>query len=108
MTTDAGRKTIAYLVRCALASNDTLTKRDQNGTQYTFPGGMGLCPQWKNGGVATDRSLPEHGVRLHDGAHQHLGRSRPAVDGLGVAGDRLGREPELSRSRRVRSSATSS
>jgi hypothetical protein len=56
MTTDLGRKTVAYLVRCALASNDTLVKRDQNGTQYTFSGGMGLCPQWKNGGIATDRN----------------------------------------------------
>jgi len=55
MTTDPGRKTIAYLVRCALASNDTLVKRDQNGTEYTFAGGLGLCPQWKNGGVASDR-----------------------------------------------------
>jgi hypothetical protein len=54
MTTDAGRKTIAYLVRCALAANDTLVKRDQYGTQYTFAGGMGLCPQWKNGGIATN------------------------------------------------------
>jgi hypothetical protein len=56
MTTDAGRKTVAYLVKCALASNDSLTKRDQNGTTYTFPGGLGLCPAWKNGGVATNRS----------------------------------------------------
>ena len=56
MTTDAGRKTIAYLVRCALAANDTLVKKDQNGTQYTFNGGMNLCPQWKYGSVATDRT----------------------------------------------------
>ena len=56
MTTDAGRKTIAYLVKCALGAGDTLVKRDQYGTQYTFNGGMGLCPQWKWGGVGTDRS----------------------------------------------------
>ena len=56
MTTDGGRKTIGYLVKCALRADDTLVKRDQNGTQYTFPGGMGLCPQWKYGGVATDRT----------------------------------------------------
>ena len=56
MTTDAGRKTVAYLVRCALAANDTLVKRDQNGTEYTFDGGLGLCPQWKYGNVATDRT----------------------------------------------------
>jgi hypothetical protein len=56
MTTDPGRKTVAYLIRCALAANDSLTKRDQYGATYTFPGGLGLCPQWKNGGVTTDRT----------------------------------------------------
>ena len=49
MTTDAGRKTVAYLVRCALASNDTLVKQDQNDVAYTFAGGLGLCPHWKYG-----------------------------------------------------------
>jgi hypothetical protein len=56
MTTDAGRKTITYLVRCALASNDTLVKQDQYGTTYTFGGGLGLCPAWKTGGIASNRS----------------------------------------------------
>ena len=51
MTTDGGRKTVKYLVRCALAAGDTLTKQDQYGASYTFPGGIGLCPAWKNGGV---------------------------------------------------------
>ena len=51
MTTDGGRMTVQYLVRCALAAGDSLTKQDQNGVSYTFPGGMGLCPAWKNGGV---------------------------------------------------------
>ena len=37
MTTDAGRKTVAYLVKCALASNDTLVKQDQNGRQLHVP-----------------------------------------------------------------------
>jgi hypothetical protein len=55
MTTDGGRKTVAYLVRCALSNGDSLTKQDQNGASYTFPGALGLCPQWKDGGVATDR-----------------------------------------------------
>jgi hypothetical protein len=54
MTTSSGRKTIAYLVKCALASNDSLVKADQNGNNYTFAGGIGLCPAWKNGGVSTD------------------------------------------------------
>ena len=55
MTTDGGRKTVAYLVKCALARNDSLVKQDQNGVNYTFPGGLGLCPQWKNGGIADRR-----------------------------------------------------
>ena len=51
MTTSMGRKTISYLVRCALAAGDTLVKQDQNGNNYTFPGAIGLCPEWKNGDV---------------------------------------------------------
>ena len=51
MTTSGGRKTISYLVKCALAANDSLVKQDQNGNNYTFAGGIGLCPAWKNGGV---------------------------------------------------------
>ena len=51
MTTSGGRKTISYLVKCALSAGDTLVKQDQNGTNYTFAGGIGLCPAWKNGGV---------------------------------------------------------
>ena len=56
MTTDGGRRTVSYIVRCALAANDTLVKADQNGVNYTFAGGIGLCPQWKIGGIATDRA----------------------------------------------------
>ena len=55
MTTDMGRKVVAYLAKCALASNDSFTKQDQYGTSYTFPGSLGLCPAWKDGGIATDR-----------------------------------------------------
>jgi Ricin-type beta-trefoil lectin domain len=54
MTTAAGRKTVAYLARCALASNDTLVKADASGTNYTFAGSIGLCPAWKSGSIATD------------------------------------------------------
>jgi hypothetical protein len=55
MTTDMGRKVVAYLAKCALASNDSFTKQDQYGTSYTFPGSLGLCPAWKNGSIASDR-----------------------------------------------------
>src|SRR6185503_13753502 len=56
MTTDGGRKTVAYLVKCALASNDSLVKQDQYGVQYTFNGGLNLCPTWKTAGVASNRT----------------------------------------------------
>src|SRR6185503_8085636 len=46
MTTSGGRKTITYLVKCALGASDSLVKQDQNGTNYTFAGGLGLCPAW--------------------------------------------------------------
>jgi ricin-type beta-trefoil lectin protein len=59
MTTDGGRKTIEYLVRCALHSTDTLVKQDQNGVNYTFGGGLNLCPQWKNAGVGSDDKCQE-------------------------------------------------
>ena len=55
MTTDGGRKTVAYMTRCALGAGDTLIKKDQNGVSYTFPGALGLCPAWKHGGIATNR-----------------------------------------------------
>jgi hypothetical protein len=51
MTTDAGRKTVAYLTKCALAAGDTLVKHDQLNNAYTFNGSLGLCPQWKNGSI---------------------------------------------------------
>src|SRR5262245_8149685 len=51
MTTDNGRRTVAYLVRCALYAGDSLTKQDQNGKSYTFQGALGLCPAWKYGGI---------------------------------------------------------
>ena len=59
MTTSGGRKTISYLIKCALASGDTLVKQDQNGNNYTFAGGLGLCPAWKNGGVSGNSQCME-------------------------------------------------
>jgi hypothetical protein len=47
MTTGPGRATVSYMVKCALNSGDTLVKQDQNGVNYTFQGGIGLCPDWK-------------------------------------------------------------
>ena len=41
MTTASGRTTVAYLVKCALPSGHSITKKDQNGVSYTFPGAIG-------------------------------------------------------------------
>jgi hypothetical protein len=49
MTTSAGRDTIKYIVRCALPAGTTLTKKDQNGVSYSFPGQFGVAPQWADG-----------------------------------------------------------
>jgi hypothetical protein len=53
MSTVPGRLTVQYLVRCALAANDSLTKQDQYGTSYTFLGQLGLAPGWKTGSCDT-------------------------------------------------------
>ncbi|HET6146993.1 MAG TPA: RICIN domain-containing protein [Polyangia bacterium] len=47
MNTSDGRSTMSYLVRCALASGKTLTKKDQYGTSYTFAGALGVAPEWE-------------------------------------------------------------
>src|SRR3954464_6335115 len=49
MTTDAGRQTVSYLVRCALAAGDYLDKKDPTGTTFRFTGALGLAPQYKSG-----------------------------------------------------------
>src|SRR6185312_13671787 len=49
MTTADGRRTVAYIAKCALSSGDNLVKQDQNGATFTFPGSLGLAPQWKTG-----------------------------------------------------------
>jgi hypothetical protein len=50
MTTEGGRSTVSYIVKCALAAGDTLVKQDQNGMNYTFKGSLGLAPQFKTAG----------------------------------------------------------
>ncbi|HEY6475150.1 MAG TPA: RICIN domain-containing protein, partial [Polyangia bacterium] len=59
MTTTAGRKTASYIVKCALAANDSMVKQDQYGNNYTFAGGIGLCPAWKTGGVSGSATCME-------------------------------------------------
>jgi hypothetical protein len=49
MTTAPGRIVVEYLVRCALARGDSITKEDASGVSYTFAGQLGLGPEWKDG-----------------------------------------------------------
>ena len=49
MTTPGGRDIVKYMVKCALPASDSLTKQDQNGVSYTFPGAIGVAPALKNG-----------------------------------------------------------
>jgi hypothetical protein len=54
MTNEHGRMVVQYLARCALASGDSLVKPDQNGTNFTFAGAMGLAPEYKTAGCNKD------------------------------------------------------
>jgi len=49
MNSTAGRNTISYLVRCALASGKTITAKDQNNVSYSFSGSIGAAPEWETG-----------------------------------------------------------
>src|SRR5260370_15041707 len=49
MGSDAGRKTISYLVKCALPAGHQISKQDQYGNWYTYQGGIGVGPGWENG-----------------------------------------------------------
>jgi hypothetical protein len=44
--TEDGREVLTYTVSCALPDGVTLTGTDSHGTQYEFPGELGLAPQW--------------------------------------------------------------
>ena len=44
-----GRDQVAYLVRCALPANTSITKGS-----YTFQGLLGMAPQWQNGACDTN------------------------------------------------------
>lgn len=64
MNSAAGRSTVSYLVRCALPGNQSLTKTDQNGTSYTFPGEIGVAPQWQSGTCTSDCQIQMTGCML--------------------------------------------
>src|SRR6185503_2625163 len=89
MTTDGGRKTVTYLVKCALAANDSLVKKDQNNVSYTFPGALGLAPQWKNGACDTAcQEILSACMMAHvntTGQHVNLWLDSPTGLGLGTS-----------------------
>jgi hypothetical protein len=49
MTTDAGRLTVSYLVRCALPANRSIVKKDNKGVSHTYRGQLGFAPEWETG-----------------------------------------------------------
>ena len=51
MTTDAGRKTVAYLVKCALGGERHAGQAGPVRHVVHLPGRAGTLPAWKNGGV---------------------------------------------------------
>ena len=53
MNSTDGRTTMGYIVRCALASGKTITAKDSGGTSYSFPGAIGVAPEWETGSCGT-------------------------------------------------------
>ena len=49
MSTASGRTTVAYLVRCALPTGHSITKKDASGASYKFAGQIGVAPAWETG-----------------------------------------------------------
>jgi hypothetical protein len=54
MTTDGGREIVQYMVKCAYPAGHSLTKQDQNGNTWTFPGLIGIAPELENGTCNVD------------------------------------------------------
>ena len=76
-------------------AGDSFVKQDHNGVTYTFPGGIGLCPQWKI--RPRGRPLPGARVGLPHGPRQHRRHPHPDLARRRRARDRLGhRQGELS------------
>jgi hypothetical protein len=49
MTTSGGRQVVQYMIKCAYTAGTSLTKQDQYGTSYTFPGSIGIAPELATG-----------------------------------------------------------
>ena len=53
MNSARGRTTLSYIVRCALPSDHSITAKDSDGTSYSFPGQIGVAPEWETGTCST-------------------------------------------------------
>ncbi len=53
MNTPEGRKTVEYIVKCALPQYHNINKLDQNYASYNFVGSLGLAPEWETGACST-------------------------------------------------------
>jgi hypothetical protein len=54
MTTSDGRQLVQYIIKCALPSGSQLVAHDQNGSPYTYPGLLGVAPEWQTSACSTD------------------------------------------------------
>ena len=94
MTTDAGRKTVAYLVQLRARRGRLADQAGPVRHLVHLPGRPGPLPRVEERRRARPiPDLPEPGVGLHDGPREHRRRAHPALDGLGGAADRLGPRP---------------
>ena len=58
MNSEAGRRTVAALVRCALPEGRAIYKGDAEGRSHVFVGQLGMWPSWEWGGC--DGQCQEH------------------------------------------------
>jgi hypothetical protein len=53
MNSASGRTLVSYIVKCALPSGHSITKKDSGGTSYSFPGAVGTAPEWETSTCGT-------------------------------------------------------
>jgi hypothetical protein len=53
MNSASGRTLVSYIVKCALPSGHSITKKDSGGTSYSYPGLIGTAPEWEAGTCGT-------------------------------------------------------
>jgi hypothetical protein len=54
MTTDGGRAVVKYIAKCALPSGHSLNYQDQYNVWYSYPGLLGVAPEWETGACGYD------------------------------------------------------